>query len=84
LAASDLDIPRSAQDRAPAPAAASKWLNIFDTNDILSFAAEGVFAKVTDYKYSTGQDAFHAHSSYFNRPSFQERLGARILEVWSK
>jgi hypothetical protein len=84
LAASNPNIPSASVSHAPAPPATKKWINIFDTNDILSFAASRVFEKVSDYQYSTGQDVFHAHSSYFNRPSFQERIGARIEEAWSK
>ncbi len=84
LAASKPNIPSASVSHAPAPPATKKWINIFDTNDILSFAASRVFEKVSDYQYSTGQDVFHAHSSYFNRPSFQERIGARIEEAWSK
>jgi hypothetical protein len=81
---SDPTIPNFLTNRVHAPQSVSKWLNVFDTNDILSFSATGVFSGVSDFKYSTGKDLFHAHSSYFNRPSFQERLGARIQEVWAK
>ena len=84
LASSNPSTPSASINLAPAPQATKKWINIFDTNDILSFAASRVFERVTDYRYTTGQDLFHAHSRYFNRPSFQQRIGARIGEAWSK
>lgn len=71
-------------DRAPAPPSVKTWLNVFDSNDILSFAGKRVFAGVKDFEYSTGRDVFHAHTSYFNRPSFQQRLGDHIKSVWPR
>jgi hypothetical protein len=54
------------------------WLNIFDQNDVLGFAAADIFDGVTDFAYSTGQGVFAAHGSYFSRPRFHARLGARL------
>lgn len=82
LAISQKGIPSKSVPLAPHPPGAKKWINIFDTNDILSFAASRVFYGVKDFKYSTGESLLHAHSSYFIRPSFQRRVGLRIKEVW--
>jgi hypothetical protein len=78
--ASDLQIPRDGVDRTTAPPAVKTWLNVFDTNDILSFPSSRIFTKVSDYEYSTGKGLFKAHVTYFNRPSFQRALAERILQ----
>lgn len=56
----------------------SRWINIFDRNDILSFAAAKIFDNVDDYAYSTGKGVVKAHCSYFTMPSFYRRLAARL------
>ncbi|GAA0404046.1 hypothetical protein GCM10009541_54050 [Micromonospora gifhornensis] len=68
----------AARDRSPRPASIGRWLNVFDECDVLSFAASGVFSGVDDFAYSTGYGLLKAHSSYFVRPSFFRRLGARL------
>ncbi len=65
-------------DRVPNPTNVGCWLNIFDQNDVLGFATEGVFANTGDYAYATGQGLFAAHTSYFTNPSFHRRLADRI------
>lgn len=65
-------------DRVPKPPNVSHWLNVYDTNDVLSFAAMGVFSGVQDFEYSTGTGLLSAHSTYFQRPSFHARLGERL------
>jgi hypothetical protein len=81
FAASDNDIPRNpATDRVRKPSGVGRWINIFDRNDVLGFVAEGVFAGVEDYEYSTGEGIFLAHMTYFTRPSFHDRLGERVGE----
>jgi len=73
------DVPVTpATDRVPRPENAGRWINIFDRNDVLSFAAEGVFGGVEDYEYSTGKGLLFAHTTYFLRPSFHDRLGERV------
>jgi hypothetical protein len=63
------------------PAKVGTWLNIFDPVDFLGFAAEGVFDNVKDFAFSNQVGPLDAHSLYFYRPLFHERLRARLLEV---
>ncbi|WP_082940069.1 hypothetical protein [Mycolicibacterium peregrinum] len=70
-----------ATDRVPKLPNVGRWINVFDPNDILGFATEGIFDGVKDYQYSTGKGAFAAHSTYFVRPSFYDRLAAHLNEA---
>ncbi len=67
-----------ATGRVPALSNAGRWINVYDLQDGLSFAAQGVFAGVEDFAYSTGAGLLGSHSTYFERPSFFQRLVARI------
>ena len=67
-----------AVDRVAKPDNIHHWLNVFDRNDVLSYAASPVFADVADYEYSTGKGLLSAHTTYFLRPTFHERLGVRL------
>ncbi|MDQ0137849.1 hypothetical protein J2T08_005793 [Neorhizobium galegae] len=67
------------KDRVAANPNVGKWLNVFDTNDVFSFSAAGIYKNVTDYKYDTGYGGLGAHGGYFARPSFYKRLQARLL-----
>ena len=71
-------VPNPATDRVPRPANVGRWLNVVDANDVFSFRAEGVFEGVKDFQYETGYGAMSAHSGYFRRPSFYQRLGERL------
>jgi len=71
-------VPNPTTDRVPRPANVERWLNVVDPNDVFSFRAEGVFGGVKDFQYETGYGAMSAHSGYFRRPSFYERLGERL------
>src|SRR5262249_13856642 len=73
-------VPNPATDRLPRPANVRRWLNVLDPNDVFSFRAEGVFQGVKDFLYETGYGAMSAHSGYFHRPSFYERLGERLAQ----
>lgn len=68
-------------DRVPRLPNVGRWINVFDSNDILGFAAEKIFDGVDDYRYSTGKGVLAAHSTYFIRPSFYHRLAARLGEA---
>jgi hypothetical protein len=57
-----------------------EWINVFDRNDLLGFAAERIFEGVKDFDYSTGKGLFAAHSSYFAMPSFYRRLAERVRD----
>lgn len=65
-------------DRLNRPERASRWLNVYDTNDVFSFRTEGVFRGVDDYRFDTGYGLLEAHGGYFARPSFYKRLAVRM------
>lgn len=65
-------------DRVPKLGNVRRWINVFDPDDFLAFAAQEIFDGAEDYRYSTGRGAFAAHSTYFVRPSFYDRLAARL------
>ncbi|GIE94461.1 hypothetical protein [Paractinoplanes rishiriensis] len=66
--------------RSPRPKQVGRWINVFDTCDVLSFATEGIFDGTEDYVYSTGRGLIRSHSAYFLRPSFFRRLAHRLGE----
>ncbi|MFF4258634.1 hypothetical protein ACFY1L_46370 [Streptomyces sp. NPDC001663] len=66
------------RDRAPVPEGVSRWINVFDPNDALSFVIGPVFARGEDFQYSTGRGMWGAHSAYFGLPSFYRRLAERL------
>ena len=79
---SDPDMPQDHEtDRVKKPPGVGTWLNVFDMNDVLSFATEGVFAETADFEYRTGKGLMGAHGSYFSRPSFHARLGERLAAI---
>lgn len=78
---SDDSIPNPQVKQVRKPANVKHWLNVFDTNDVLSFACEAVFEGVSDFEYSTGKGLMAAHSTYFYRPSFHRRLGQRLKDL---
>jgi hypothetical protein len=49
----------------PLPPSFPPWLNIYDRNDFLSFAAGRLFAGATDLAISSGQPFPDSHSAYF-------------------
>lgn len=65
----------------PKPLRVGKWINVYDSNDILSYAAEPVFTDVKDYHFDTGKTVLGAHSAYFVRPTFHQRLNAHLLDA---
>jgi hypothetical protein len=71
-------IPGAGGAKMPRPGNVKRWVNVYDPTDIFSFAVEGVFDRVEDYKFSSETDLFAAHSAYFQRPSFFQRLRARL------
>lgn len=78
------NVPGTGGDRVPKPANIGHWLNVYNTNDVLSFACERVFGDVTDYEYPAGSlfDIRAAHSLYFERVSFYARLAYRLRRLW--
>ncbi len=80
-----LDVPTQKDPRKlkmPKPPGLKHWLNVFDFEDVLGYAAAEIFEGAQDYPYSTGNGLLFAHIRYFTRPSFHARLGARLAEIW--
>jgi hypothetical protein len=67
-------------DKVAALSNVGRWINVFDYNDVLGFAASRIFDGVDDYAYSTGKGVLKAHGSYFVMPSFYRRLATRLGE----
>jgi hypothetical protein len=79
---SDVNLPPDpSKERLQRPANVARWLNVYDTNDVFSFRAAGVFHDVDDYRFDTGYGLAGAHGGYFERPSFYKRLAARLNEA---
>jgi hypothetical protein len=79
--ASDAKIPAHYPDgKVPMPPKLKRWLNVFDTNDVLSYRVSPVFDGAQDFNYDTGYSSLQAHGGYFMRPSFYVRLAARLKE----
>jgi hypothetical protein len=73
---SDPKIPNANTRKVARPANVKRWVNVFDSTDILGFAAARVFDGVEDYHFVTGHA--WAHGGYFVEPMFHERLGSRL------
>jgi hypothetical protein len=55
-----------------------RWINVFDTADVFSYKAAPIFDRAEDYNFSSHVSTLTAHSMYFERPLFYERLNARL------
>lgn len=72
-------------DRVPFPGSnLGSWWNVWDSNDILSFTAEGIIEGVDDEEYSSGASIITAHSGYFTRPSFFRKLAQKVTSATSE
>lgn len=69
---------------APRPAAAARWINIFDPTDFVGFGTMGVFHGAADYRFETDALPLVSHSAYFDTPRFFARLRERIVEAFEK
>ncbi|MFJ8018371.1 hypothetical protein [Streptomyces sp. NPDC096339] len=67
-----------AVDRVPTLPNLTRWLNVFDPDDVLAFRVGEIFDGAEDFRYSTGRGLLHAHSAYFARPSFHRTLARRL------
>ena len=63
------------------PASVGTWMNVFDYTDVFSFLCAPMFEDVKDFGYDTAVDLFHAHTAYFQRPSFYQRMRVRLQEI---
>jgi hypothetical protein len=71
------------QAQLPMPAGVAAWMNVFDFTDVFSFLCAPSFDGVKDFGYDTVVDLLHAHSAYFQRPSFYKRMRVRLEELGS-
>jgi hypothetical protein len=62
----------------PRPEPVQNWLNVYDWTDVLSFGCDKIFQDVTDFEFDNVSGLFAAHSAYFQRPSFYQRLRAHL------
>ena len=67
--------------KLPMPAGVGAWMNVFDFTDVFSFRCAQIFEGVRDFGYDTVTDLLHAHGAYFLRPSFYNRMQARLKEL---
>ncbi len=72
--------PNPPAGRVVRPASLKRWLNVFDTNDVLSYRLEPVVEGVSDFYYDTGYSSLGAHGGYFMRPSFYKRIAKRLAQ----
>lgn len=65
------------RDRA-LPAHFPRWLNVYDRNDMLSYAAAGVFAdaRIQDHEVASRQPFPQSHSAYWVQTGLWKRLKA--------
>lgn len=77
------NVPGTSGDRIPKPGNIAHWMNIYNRNDVLSFACERVFADVVDFEFPAGSlfGMRAAHSVYFQRISFYERFAYRLRRL---
>lgn len=64
--------------KAPRPAPARLWWNVFDKMDVLSFLCQPVFYDVQDWEMDTIAGVLDAHGAYFDSMPFYVRLGTRL------
>lgn len=72
----------SADERPiPKPEAALNWINFYDPNDFLGYAAGGVFDGIVDVPFSSGRFGVTTHADYFKFVSFFELMGQTVCDV---
>jgi pimeloyl-ACP methyl ester carboxylesterase len=81
--ASDPGVPSPAQPKVAMPGMVAHWINVFDLNDPASFLVAPLFDGAADYRFESGLSPRAAHSAYFVRPSFYQRLHERLAEAWA-
>lgn len=81
-AASELEEPFSKGEPANPPAAAARWINVYDLTDYVGFATKGVFKNVLDFEFETDALPIVSHAAYFDTPRFFARLRERVKEAF--
>jgi len=72
----------SADERPiPKPDAALNWINFYDPNDFLGYAASGVFDGIIDVPFSSGRFVVTTHADYFKFVSFFELMVRTVCDV---
>lgn len=64
--------------KLPKPACVDNWMNVYDYTDVFSFTTQPFFADVQDFEFDNISGLLDAHTAYFQRPSFYQRLRARL------
>jgi hypothetical protein len=77
---SDKQVPSLTQKQVTNPKNIKHWLNVVDPVDVLGYSTSRIFSGSRDYIFSTGTHPLSAHSMYFYRPSFHQRLSERIRQ----
>ena len=65
----------------PKPDAAINWINFYDPNDFLGYAAGSVFEGIIDVPFSSGRFGVTTHADYFKFVSFFELMGRTVCDV---
>jgi hypothetical protein len=71
----------AASGKLARPEPVRAWLNVYDYTDVLSFSCEKIFKDVEDFEFDNVIGLFNAHTSYFQRPSFYQRLRTRLNKL---
>lgn len=74
-------VPQKNQPKVKVPGNIRKWVNVYDTADVFAYRTEPIFDRARDFSFSTETLALNAHSMYFYRPGFHQRLNARLREA---
>jgi hypothetical protein len=70
----EIDALPSLKRPARLPAKFPPWLNIYDRNDFLSFAASKLFPEAEDFDAESGQPFPDSHSAYFSSDRVWEKI----------
>jgi hypothetical protein len=63
----------------PLPAHFPSWLNVYDLNDLLSYAAQGVFGdRAIDLELDSRQPFPASHSAYWDSRTMWEAIATRL------
>jgi pimeloyl-ACP methyl ester carboxylesterase len=64
----------------PLPTKFPPWLNIYDRNDFLSYAAKGLFPVVEDLEVTSGQAFPESHGAYFANVEVWQAISDFVLK----
>lgn len=78
--ASDDRIPDTARPKAPRLDHVGDWVNVYDPIDLFGFRAQPMFEGCEDFVFSSATGLIDAHTAYFKRPQFHQRLNARLRQ----